>query len=405
MIKTNFENYPKGTRFISILEDFLGRGIFNAEGESWRAQRKIASYEFNTRSLRNFVMETASVELHDRFIPVLEKAADMNQVVDLQDLLERYTFDNICKVAFNTDPACLTDEGTSGTEFMRAFEEAATLSTQRFITVFPTLYKVKKLLKFGSESRLQKSIATVHKFADNIIKSRMEERVEKPDEDLLSRFMGKSEYSPEFLRDIVISFILAGRDTTSSALTWFFWILSSHHEVEHKILDELRTIRLRSGKSCYSLDELRQMHYLHAAISEGLRKEMAFTQLKLVAATITEMFRMEVLDPAEMNNPPEHVLAFTIRMKNGLKIKRLNKQEHKQSLGRGEHLPTRDLYSRLSKLLFPKTSSSFSLEREGESVMLENMIDVTDCGTSMVPEFDGYNFPCLVKIYDTREAQ
>ncbi|GJY63700.1 cytochrome P450 94A1-like protein [Tanacetum coccineum] len=408
MIKTNFENYPKGTRFISILEDFLGRGIFNAEGESWRAQRKIASYEFNTRSLRNFVMETASVELHDRFIPVLEKAADMNQVVDLQDLLERYTFDNICKVAFNTDPACLTDEGTSGTEFMRAFEEAATLSTQRFISVFPTLYKVKKLLKFGSESRLKKSIAIVHKFADNIIKSRMEERVEKPDEDLLSRFMGKSEYSPEFLRDIVISFILAGRDTTSSALTWFFWILSSHHEVEHKILDELKTIRLRSGKSCYSLDELRQMHYLHAAISEGLRlyppvpidtkdclkddvmpdgtfvgkgwyitynayamgrlesvwgkdccefrperwlekdssenlvyrpenpfkypvfhggpriclgKEMAYTQLKLVAATITEMFRVEVLDPTEMNNPPEHILAFTIRMKNGLKVR------------------------------------------------------------------------------------
>lgn len=93
MIKTNFYNYPKGTRFISILEDFLGQGIFNAEGESWRAQRKIASYEFNTRSLRNFVMENAGIELHDRFIPVLEKAADLNQIIDLQDLLERYTFD------------------------------------------------------------------------------------------------------------------------------------------------------------------------------------------------------------------------------------------------------------------------------------------------------------------------
>ncbi|GKC41443.1 minichromosome maintenance complex-binding protein, partial [Tanacetum coccineum] len=42
--------------------------------------------------------------------------------------------------------------------------------------------------------------------------------------------------------------------------------------------------------------------------------------------------------------------------------------------------------------------------REGESVPLENMMDATDCGTSVVPEFDRNNFPCLVKIYDTPES-
>ncbi|GKA56795.1 minichromosome maintenance complex-binding protein [Tanacetum coccineum] len=42
--------------------------------------------------------------------------------------------------------------------------------------------------------------------------------------------------------------------------------------------------------------------------------------------------------------------------------------------------------------------------REGESVPLENMMDTTDCGTSVVPEFDRNNFPCLVKIYDTPES-
>ncbi|MFS7944847.1 putative cytochrome P450 [Helianthus anomalus] len=139
MLKTNFENYPKGTRFISILEDFLGRGIFNSDGETWRAQRKTASYEFNTRSLRNFVMETAAIELHTRFVPVLERAAALNKVVDLQDLLERYSFDNICKVAFNFDPGCLAGDGTSGSEFMKAFEEAATLSSGRFMYVLPGL--------------------------------------------------------------------------------------------------------------------------------------------------------------------------------------------------------------------------------------------------------------------------
>ncbi|XP_024965703.1 cytochrome P450 94A1-like [Cynara cardunculus var. scolymus] len=413
MLKTNFDNYPKGTRFISLLQDFLGRGIFNSDGEAWRAQRKTASYEFNTRSLRNFVMETATVELHTRFIPILETAADLDQVIDFQELLERYSFDNICKVAFNVDPGCLAGDGNSGSEFMAAFEDAATLSSGRFMYAFPGLYKIKKLFNFGSESKLQKSISTVHKFAGHIIASRMEGRAKNPDEDLLSRFMGISEYSPEFLRDVVISFILAGRDTTSSALAWFFWILSSHPKVEQKILDELKTIRLSSGKDrreFYSFDELRQMHYLHAAISEGLRlyppvpvdtkaclkndvmpdgtfvgegwfvtyhtyamgrmesvwgadcrefrperwleeeesgggkvvyrpenpfkfpvfhggpriclgKEMAYTQMKLVAAAIIEKFKVEVVVTAEEKNPPEHVLSLTMRMKDGLRVR------------------------------------------------------------------------------------
>ncbi|KAK4786646.1 hypothetical protein SAY86_010479 [Trapa natans] len=57
ILKTRFENYPKGERFIVLLGDFLGKGIFNSDGELWRIQRKTASYEFNSRSLRNFIVE------------------------------------------------------------------------------------------------------------------------------------------------------------------------------------------------------------------------------------------------------------------------------------------------------------------------------------------------------------
>nr|GEV83084.1 hypothetical protein [Tanacetum cinerariifolium] len=42
--------------------------------------------------------------------------------------------------------------------------------------------------------------------------------------------------------------------------------------------------------------------------------------------------------------------------------------------------------------------------REGESVPLENMMDATDCGISIVPELDRNNLACLVKIYDTPES-
>ncbi|KAG7027705.1 Cytochrome P450 94A1 [Cucurbita argyrosperma subsp. argyrosperma] len=278
ILKTQFENYPKGKRFISLLEDFLGRGIFNSDGEIWKVQRKTASYEFNTKSLRNFVMENVTVEIQTRLLPILGKASETERILDLQDVLERFAFDNVCKLAFNFDPCCLGGDGTSGADFMRAFEDAATLSSGRFMYALPGLYKVKKFLNMGSERTLKKSIARVHKFAEDVIRSRMEEKKTthvKNDQDLLSRFMGSQENnSPEFLRDIIISFILAGRDTTSSALTWFFWILSSRPNITQKILKELETIRSRTGKKLgaeYSFEELRDMHYLQAALSETLR--------------------------------------------------------------------------------------------------------------------------------------
>ncbi|PON34829.1 Cytochrome P450, E-class, group I [Parasponia andersonii] len=275
MLKTNFENYPKGDTFVSVLGDFLGRGIFNSDGELWKVQRKTASYEFNTKSLRNFIMESVVVELETRLIPVLGKASETGRVMDLQDVLERFAFDNVCKLAFNVDPGCLRSDGTSSAEFMQAFEDAAILSSSRFRHSFPNFWKIKRLLNVGSEQRLRESISTVHEFADNIIRSRMESKLEKTEEDLLSRFIG-NEYdnSPEFLRDIVTSFILAGRDSTSSALTWFFWLLSSRPKIQETILEELETIRIQNRKNIggtFSFDELRRMQYLHAAISESMR--------------------------------------------------------------------------------------------------------------------------------------
>ncbi|KAF8403713.1 hypothetical protein HHK36_011817 [Tetracentron sinense] len=403
MLKNNFENYPKGERVLFLLEDFLGQGIFNSDGNIWKVQRKTASHEFNTKSLRNFAMQSAKEEIQTRLIPLLKKAAEMNHPIDVQEILERFAFDNVCKVAFNVDPACLDGDGTSGWEFMLAFEDAATLSSRRFMYVVPFLWRIKKLLNIGSERRLKESISTVHDFAEKIIRSRIEENTGEKDTDLLSRFIANDENSMEFLRDIVISFILAGRDTTSSALTWFFWLLSSRPDVERNILNELKSIRTRYGKvigDTYNLDEIREMHYLHAAISEALRlyppvpldtkacreddimpdgtfvgkgwfvtyhtyamgrmetlwgkdcreysperwlengtcrrenpfrfpvfhagprmclgKDMAYIQMKSIAASVVERFEMDVVDK---DTCPGHVMSLTLRMKGGLRVR------------------------------------------------------------------------------------
>ncbi|KAG5001530.1 hypothetical protein JHK87_022602 [Glycine soja] len=44
------------------------------------------------------------------------------------------------------------------------------------------------------------------------------------------------------LRQIALNFLLAGRDTLSMALSWFFWLIMNHPTVEEKILAELTTV-------------------------------------------------------------------------------------------------------------------------------------------------------------------
>ncbi|EHA8590913.1 Cytochrome P450 94A1 [Cocos nucifera] len=283
ILRSNFDNYPKGSRFASILHDFLGRGIFNSDGEVWRLQRKTASFEFNTRSLRSFVVHCVQDEILQRLLPLLAEASLHGRSIDLQDVLERFAFDNVCKVAYNHDPACLAADGPeqSSSGFAEAFKDAANLSAGRFRYAVPRFWKIKKLLRIGSERRLKKSIATVHAFANQIIRSRKKENrtssSSRRADDLLSRFVANEDHSEEFLRDIVISFLLAGRETTSSALSWFFWLLSSRPEVERKIVDDIRSVRSRNrssgggGKTTFDFEELREMHYLHAAITEAMR--------------------------------------------------------------------------------------------------------------------------------------
>ncbi|GMH29421.1 hypothetical protein Nepgr_031264 [Nepenthes gracilis] len=272
ILKTNFHNYPKGGITIP-LEDFLGRGIFNADGPQWMLQRKIASYVFNRRSLRDFVLENVRNEIQTRLVPLLKAAAETGRVLDLQDVLERFAFDNVCKVAFNVDPRCLGVDGPGKSGFMRAFQDASTIITGRVMDGFPYVWNIKKFFNVGSEKKLRESIQIVRGFVDGIIRKRLEEKSEGY-EDLLSRFIGAGENSLDLLRDVAVSFILAGSDTTSSGLSWLFWQLSLHPNVVDNIRLEAEAIRARRGKRAgdmYDIDELREMNYMHAAISEALR--------------------------------------------------------------------------------------------------------------------------------------
>ncbi|KAI7728195.1 hypothetical protein M8C21_012887 [Ambrosia artemisiifolia] len=284
LLRQNFVNYIKGHRYTTVLQDLLGNGIFNSDGNMWSSQRKIASHEFNTKALRVFISDTVRLQITKSLVPYLLTARDDDHTtVDLQQVLRKFSFDNICNVAFGVDPCLLTSsvKDSKYVLFVRAFDVAVEHVSYRFMSPLPVVWKLKRFLNIGSERKYKEAIETVNQFAMDVIKSKETQISYKTNDDLLSRFMASSwdmgfedEERRKFLRDIIISFILAGKDSTSTALTWFFWLLDGHPHCKHMIHKEFTTL-MTSSHHVHPLDltfdDLKDLNYLHAALSESMR--------------------------------------------------------------------------------------------------------------------------------------
>lgn len=267
ILKTKPENYPKGEITISLLEDLLGHGIFNSNGEHWRWQRKAVSQAFTIRSLRGFMVDTIHSQIMHRLIPLVERTREKGEVMDMQDVLERFAIDNLSRVVFDVDPACLTEEGS---DLVRSFTEAVDLIVKRLPIEW--VWRGMKWLDIGYERRLRESIARIKSHVTGIIHEK-KERSSNNKNDLISHIASNEEHSTENLVDVVTNLLLAGKDTTSVALTWFFWLVATRPDVKEIILDEIRSIRNTntSSDAMFGYDELKEMHYLHAAITEAMR--------------------------------------------------------------------------------------------------------------------------------------
>lgn len=76
-------HYVQGEYNHKILKDLLGDGIFTVDGEKWRQQRKVSSYEFSTKVLRDYssaIFRKTAVKLAG----IVSEAAISNKVIDIQ---------------------------------------------------------------------------------------------------------------------------------------------------------------------------------------------------------------------------------------------------------------------------------------------------------------------------------
>ncbi|KAG0496858.1 hypothetical protein HPP92_001549 [Vanilla planifolia] len=253
------------------------------DGARWRHQRKLASYEFSTRILREF----SSVEFRQtaaRLAEKIEDAARDAAAVDLQDLLQKSTMDSIFKVGFGVELDTLSGTDEAGVAFSKAFDESNHIIFLRFADIF---WKVKRRFNIGLEARLKSNLKVIDEFVLQLISRKREQmrgRVEvKTHEDVMSRYVLASEkdatMTDRYLRDIILGFLIAGKDTSANTLTWFFYMLCKNPSVQEKIWAEIN-FAMETKAAGFGIEEfvgsltdevLEKMQYLHAALTETLR--------------------------------------------------------------------------------------------------------------------------------------
>ncbi|XP_040986481.1 alkane hydroxylase MAH1-like [Juglans microcarpa x Juglans regia] len=294
----NFANYTKGPEFKKLFEPF-GDGVLNSDTESWKSYRKLIHSIIKHRKFQMFQERSMQQKVSQGLFPILEHVSRQGIVVDLQDVFQRFTFDNICLLVMGFDPKCLTIE-LPEVDYRTAFDKVEEAIFYRHI-VPESIWKLQKWLNMGEENKLRRAMEILDPFLYQRISSKKGEFLRRrtsqmeqvedgkgEDFDLLTACMAKQEEeakgevaqtddyrrSDRYLRDIAFNFMAAGKDTINAGLTWLFWLIATHPSIEEKILEEIKeNLQAKDdGKwRLFSIEEQSKLVYLHAAICEALR--------------------------------------------------------------------------------------------------------------------------------------
>lgn len=308
-LKTNFRNYVKPENLRGRLIEFIGEGIFrinhghdDGEYPIWHAQRKIMSKIFFKKNFEGFLQKVFirhSLEMNE----VLSEAAQSGKTIDIQHLMFAFTLDSIAEIGFGTRFHALRKPMSVGDAFDYV-QEGVFLRLMRPFYSVPVLGK----LFYPSERKFARLIKELNDFSYKTIRERRKTIAAaeaanaasggngagdgaggsddksavygaEVGQDCLSLFLtSKAAKSAGFtdkqLRDIVMSVMIAGRDTTACTLTYCISELMQNPHVKEKLLAELEEklshTTLFGGSETVNQEELtqRNMPYLHGFIYE-----------------------------------------------------------------------------------------------------------------------------------------
>ena len=258
VLKTNAENYHKSEIQVKRMGHFLGKGLLTTHGEAWRTQRRLIQRGFERKQLEvlSSIMQDSLAESLRSFDRDVRTGP-----VDIYPHLMKMTFEMVGKSLFG---ARLKDEDIGLI--------SRTISTiQEFMvrqTIQPYLnpwFTVSGVLRRHEEMRAH---------ADSILMDYIRiRRQESPGHDLLQILMDARYSDGEGMPDeLVLSesmqLLVAGHETSSNALSWLLYLLSSRPDCIERLRHEYDSVL---GERSLSYTDVPKFQFAIQVIQEALR--------------------------------------------------------------------------------------------------------------------------------------
>ena len=248
----------------------LPQGIFNAEGEDWRKQRRMVMASFSPGHVRAYFpsLVKVTVRLRSRWL----KAVRAGKSIPLQADLMRFTVDTISGLAFGKDINTLE----SGEDVIQHhLDKVLPVKFRRMLSMVPYW----RWFKLKSDRELDRSVAVINAtILDYVTKARQRLRddptLKEQPSNLLEAMIVASDEPDSGLDDShvagnVLTMLMAGEDTTANTLAWMIYLLQRNPDALRRVRQEVSSIA--PDPAAYSMEQMDQLVFLEACTSETMR--------------------------------------------------------------------------------------------------------------------------------------
>jgi len=258
VLKTNSENYHKSHIQKKRMGHFLGKGLLTTEGEAWKTQRRLIQSGFERKQLEvlsSIMQDSLADSLRD-----FDRQAHIGPV-DIYPLMMKITFAMVGKSLFGAklkeDDINLISEAISTVqEFM------VRQTIQPYLNPWFTVS--------GELRKHEEMTARAFGILRDYIRWRREE---KPGHDLLqilldARYSDGTSMSDELVVSESMQLLVAGHETSSNALSWLLYLLSSRPDCVDRVRDEFDSVL---GERHVSFSDVPKFEFTTQVILEALR--------------------------------------------------------------------------------------------------------------------------------------
>jgi cytochrome P450 len=256
VLSTNAKNFIKSRSLRSpFFQTLVGNGLLTSEGEFWKRQRRLAQPAFHRQRISGY--GDVMVEYALRTIAGWKPG----EVRDVHRDMMRLTLEIVVKTLFNADVSGDADRvGRLLSQIVKPFASQATL---------------KWIADNRLPTRAHRSFNRSAKEIDEIVYRIINERRESGSDegDLLSMLLAAhdddgSSMTNRQLRDEVMTLFLAGHETTALTLTWAWYLVAQHPEVEQRFHEEVD--RVLGGRTPTASD-LPNLKFTEMIAKESMR--------------------------------------------------------------------------------------------------------------------------------------